>query len=130
MSMFDTYPPGICARPGCGWPAAAHTIQNQQGRNIPMHRFEPPAERVSERGPHAEDHQCRELSCCWCHQPYAVWFADNDLWNQVMRLPDGTDVIPFACPRCFLLHAETVVPVARISRPGVRLVEESDEEAW
>lgn len=65
---------------------------------------------------HPRDHECRELQCCDCLVPYAVWYADNELWNAVMRGPDGKDSSPFLCAGCFLLRAG--LPVARVSRPN------------
>jgi hypothetical protein len=68
----------------------------------------------------AHDHihlgiECQEQICCICHKIYATWHADNDLWNRTMRLGSGKDLVPFACPRCFLLLAHDETPIARIS---------------
>lgn len=60
----------------------------------------------------------RELMCEDCHQEYTVWYADNDLWNAVMR-PDGEKAgEPFLCARCFLVRAAVagVFTMARVSR--------------
>lgn len=43
----------------------------------------------------------RELLCMICDHEYPVWFAPNDLWNRVVRRPDGSDEWPFLCPTCF-----------------------------
>lgn len=47
----------------------------------------------------------RELLCMLCDADYPVWFAPNDLWNAVVRLPDGSDKWPFLCPTCFAKQA-------------------------
>lgn len=47
----------------------------------------------------------RELLCQICGEDYPTWFADNELWNPVMRQPDGSDRWPFVCPRCFIAQA-------------------------
>lgn len=57
-----------------------------------------------------------ELVCEDCRQPYSVWYADNDLWNAVMR-PDGWTSEPFLCARCFLLRAEPWTEFARVTWP-------------
>jgi hypothetical protein len=43
-----------------------------------------------------------------CDRDYPVWFAPNDLWNRVVRLPDGSDRWPFLCPTCFGMKAVEV----------------------
>lgn len=43
----------------------------------------------------------RELRCMLCGSDYPVWFALNELWNAVVRRPDGSDEHPFLCPTCF-----------------------------
>lgn len=43
----------------------------------------------------------QELVCSLCGVDYPVWSAPDDLYNAVMRLPDGTDRSPFPCPTCF-----------------------------
>lgn len=48
-----------------------------------------------------ENHEPRELVCSLCGVDYPVWSAPNDLYNAVMRLPDGSDRLPFPCPTCF-----------------------------
>ena len=47
-----------------------------------------------------------ELTCMICEREHPAWFAPNDLWNTVMRLPDGSDRYPFTCPTCFAILAE------------------------
>ena len=52
-----------------------------------------------------------ELQCDDCQQPYAIWFAPNDIWNSTMGGPDATDDPGgMLCPRCFMLRAETSTP--------------------
>ena len=43
----------------------------------------------------------RELLCQRCNQEYPVWFAPNDLWNQVQRAGEH-----FFCLTCFAVLAE------------------------
>lgn len=43
----------------------------------------------------------RELLCMICDSEYPVWSAPNDLWNRVIRRPDGSDEWDFLCPGCF-----------------------------
>lgn len=47
-----------------------------------------------------------EGSCDRCERAYPVWFAPSDVWNRVIRLPDGSDQFPFLCPLCFMMLAE------------------------
>ena len=57
-----------------------------------------------------------ELGCCFdCRLPYTVWYADNDLWNAVMRSPVELQPEPFLCARCFLVRAESVTEIARVT---------------
>jgi hypothetical protein len=65
-------------------------------------------------------HECQELTCCDCREPYSVWYADDDLWNPVVRRFDGLDIAPFLCARCFLLRAQALLPCARITWPSNR----------
>jgi hypothetical protein len=71
----------------------------------------------------ARDHRhqgpCEELICCVCLRVYSIWYADNDIWNAVMRDESGRDLVPFACAKCFLLLAAPVLPIARITHPVV-----------
>jgi hypothetical protein len=61
-----------------------------------------------------------ELACCAdCHQSYTVWYADNDLWNAVMRPNGEQSGEPFLCARCFLIRAERVTTIARVTWPSV-----------
>lgn len=58
-----------------------------------------------------EDEGPRELLCMVCHHDYPVWFAPNELWNRVMRTPDGretSETIPYICPTCFGLKAHAM----------------------
>jgi hypothetical protein len=55
--------------------------------------------------------------CADCGETYSIWYADNDLWNAVMRLPDGSDRAAHVCPRCFLIRAEPITEFARITWP-------------
>lgn len=48
----------------------------------------------------------REGICDICGTEYPTWYAPNDLWNPVMRRPDGSDVHDFVCPTCFAVWAE------------------------
>lgn len=34
--------------------------------------------------------------CDWCGHPNVAWSAPNDLWNRVVRGPNG-----ILCPACF-----------------------------
>lgn len=43
-----------------------------------------------------------EGRCDRCGRPYPVWYAPNEVWNGVVRLPDGSDQYPFLCPSCFV----------------------------
>jgi hypothetical protein len=47
----------------------------------------------------------RELLCMVCHREHAIWSASNELWNAVLRRPDGSDEYPFICASCFMLLA-------------------------
>ena len=63
----------------------------------------------------------RELLCENCGRDYPVWYADNELWNAVMRT-DGVEVHQFVCLTCFALWAvfageETIFRVSR-AEPG------------
>lgn len=66
----------------------------------------------------------RELHCEDCDHDYTVWYADNDLWNAVMRCEGSAyandQPEPFLRARCFLLRAEKVTDVARITWPETR----------
>lgn len=48
-----------------------------------------------------EQYPARELLCMICGSDYPVWYAPNDLWNRVVRRPDGSDEWDFLCPGCF-----------------------------
>jgi hypothetical protein len=51
----------------------------------------------------------RECLCQVCDQEYPVWYAPNELWNAVMRYPDGREAsekIHFVCINCFTKEAE------------------------
>lgn len=63
----------------------------------------PPTDQVRPAPPPAPPrrNQPRELLCMVCRRDHPVWFAPNDLWNRVMRCPDGSDRFPFVCPTCF-----------------------------
>ncbi len=53
--------------------------------------------------------EARECLCMVCDQKYPVWYAPNDLWNKVMRAPDGreeSEKVPFICLMCFTKEAE------------------------
>jgi hypothetical protein len=56
-----------------------------------------------------------ELHCDECQQPYAVWFADNEVWNYVMS--GGETSAPewpgMLCPRCFTLKAVALIAAAK-----------------
>lgn len=67
------------------------------------------------RDHHHPDQHCEELICCVCLQVYTLWYADNDLWNAVMRDASGRELVPFTCARCFLLLATPILPIARIT---------------
>jgi hypothetical protein len=68
----------------------------------------------------------RELLCMVCNREHPVWAADNDLWNSVLRRPDGSDEYPFLCPTCFMVlaadrGAETSFRVTRlVAHDGAR----------
>lgn len=71
----------------CLWRRAVAFIamQTDAARPVPSGDADPP----------------RELLCMKCQQEYPVWFAPNNLWNRVVRRPDGSDEWPFLCPTCF-----------------------------
>lgn len=51
----------------------------------------------------------RECLCEVCQLEYPVWFAPNELWNAVMRWPNGREIsekIGFICPTCFAKEAK------------------------
>lgn len=53
----------------------------------------------------------RELLCMVCGKEHQVWYADNPVWNAVMRYPDGRETsekVPFICPTCFMNTAKAV----------------------
>lgn len=50
--------------------------------------------------------------CDDCDLYYSAWYADSDLWNAV--IPDRVGML---CPRCFLIRAEPVTDVARVTWP-------------
>lgn len=53
----------------------------------------------------------RELLCQICSREYCGWFAPNDLWNKVMRHPDGREAsekYSFVCASCFMKQAEAL----------------------
>lgn len=59
--------------------------------------------------PNTQSESPRECLCMVCSQEYPVWYAPNDLWNVVMRTPDGREAsekVPFICPLCFTKEAE------------------------
>ena len=68
----------------------------------------------------------RELHCEDCHRDYSVWYADNDLWNAVMRPNGQQEGEPFLCPTCFLVRAAVAgaCVIARVTHapndPAVR----------
>lgn len=51
-----------------------------------------------------------QQQCDDCDQPYTVWYADSDLWNAVIL-----NRVAMLCPRCFLIRAEPVTEIARIT---------------
>ena len=55
----------------------------------------------------------RELLCQRCEQEYPVWFAPDELWNNVCRNYSGNE-IHFLCLTCFAVLAEKcgIVPAA------------------
>lgn len=68
--------------------------------------------------------------CMDCQQPYAVWFADNDVWNLVMGGPGCKgDPGGMLCPRCFALRAETVyaLPIWHLRLERVNRVLQADD---
>lgn len=55
--------------------------------------------------------EIRELLCQLCDSEYPVWFAANELWNKVMRRPDGREAsekIHFVCLNCFAKEADSL----------------------
>lgn len=44
----------------------------------------------------------RELLCEVCGNEHEIWSAANELWNKVLRRPDGSDVYQFICASCFM----------------------------
>lgn len=64
-----------------------------------------------------------EECCADCRRPYTCWWADSDLWNAVIR-PYGRAVTidgvePFLCSTCFLVRAEPLTDMARVTWPDV-----------
>lgn len=59
----------------------------------------------------------RELHCEDCDRDYTVWYADNDLWNAVMRPGGEQSREPFLCATCFLIRAEPIAECARVTWP-------------
>lgn len=50
----------------------------------------------------------RELLCELCYREYPVWYAPSELWNAVMRHPDGKEASEkhnFICMDCFAIQA-------------------------
>ncbi len=65
----------------------------------------------------------RECLCELCNQEYPVWYADNALWNAVMRYPDGKEASEktnFVCINCFVKEADRL----GIEHPAWRLTVE------
>ena len=60
-----------------------------------------------------------ESICQVCTGYNPVWFAPNELWNKVMRHPDGREVSEkhhFVCPNCFIKTARMlgIQPIWRL----------------
>lgn len=54
---------------------------------------------------------------------YTVWYADDDLWNMVMRDPQTQEEsAPFLCARCFMARAEPFMRILRVTRAGATVV--------
>lgn len=78
----------------------------------------------------------REGLCMECGKEHPVWFADNELWNEVVRRPDGSDRWPFLCPTCFTVKSVEagVDPIFRLTaavpenpdNKGVSLMDSSE----
>lgn len=83
--------------------ALGEAIARAKGRNAEMKaRLERPREG------HCED----------CDRDYTIWYADNDLWNAVMRASGPpTEREPFLCATCFLIRAESLTEFARVTWP-------------
>jgi hypothetical protein len=47
----------------------------------------------------------RELLCMKCGKEHPVWYAENPVWNAVVRHADGSEEWPFLCPTCFSVLA-------------------------
>ena len=61
--------------------------------------------------------EVRECLCMLCDKEYPVWYADNEIWNAVMRYPDGREAsekIPFVCISCFIKEAERLKTDVRV----------------
>lgn len=69
----------------------------------------------------SEGRERRELLCEDCDREYTIWYADNDLWNAVMRCEGSAyandQPEPFLCSTCFLIRAEPVTEFARVTWP-------------
>lgn len=60
-----------------------------------------------------------ESICQVCDGINPVWFAPNELWNKVMRYPDGreeSEKINFICPNCFIQEAIKLELAPRVWR--------------
>jgi hypothetical protein len=64
-----------------------------------------------------------EDTCEDCGGPNVVWFAPNDVWNQVMRGGDrgAPDAVGIVCPMCFIRRAENegLTPTAWSVQPEI-----------
>lgn len=75
-----------------------------------------------------------ECTCCAdCRRPHSIWYADNDLWNLVMR-PDGEHTTvdghePFLCASCFMLRAQPLVEITRVTFSEVPSKRDRDRAA-
>lgn len=80
-----------------------HTMDSMRGREwTELHALVDAAHAALSATP-AEHRSHPEDYCQRCGGPNVVWFAPNELWNQVMGSGDG-----IVCPVCFVKAAERV----------------------
>lgn len=58
-----------------------------------------------------------ELICERCDKDYPIWYADNDIWNKVIRDEVAGDCFDFLCPTCFIIRASMkgITPIWRLT---------------
>lgn len=114
MSVFLACP--FCGHghePRCPCPFAGCTCAHREPTmpETSVVEVPPPCPHCGDEGGSEWQHRCprgtaRELLCMICGAEHPVWFAPNDLWNAVVRQPDGSEEWPFLCPTCFARMTE------------------------